>query len=1368
MNNNKIFSNLSDILKKLIDKLINHFKSDDNPVIRKYVYPDDDVIVKNPIPRKFGNFYFLGFENSGNHDNDENLAYEESLFKNFQKILYYVNNSIFFNKYIMKSEEGSEEYFSLFSLNLPPKISNLLTRNMFHYCFRYPRRFFEHGTNCFKKYIAEPLFWVDDISQKEEQQNDTHHTAENEARLKFITEGEEEEEDDGINLDQRLKEEELIVKDETEEQRNPSDKLESEPNQPETVNNLLIDLKERFSLKYTNKYSNISSIMKHLIMTQVNIFNNLTTKNINDVQFRESFYMRFFYNSVVYPSMIYIYKTILVTKNLSIMQKYEVYEIILNLLNSFSVFLIEITNPEIFNLEKIFEINKKRKFFTFEGETSNHMIEQSNKINKIVKNMEENNDPMKIRDNIKVLEENFGYFRILEDKVVINTKNIFTDFVDIYEIKKQNYSNNVIKALLSLNDVKAASYKQNTYFMFIKNILMKKYVDENGVKIESEKGKDEKINFRRGSDESMNDNANQNNEFRRDKPKRNTVGMSKKDMVQLELESPYIPTEQDELNKLDMNNVDSMSHLRFVLINMTKIILIDPVTFQLNILRDDTVDLCRNLIGGKMIPKVRKFFPTHILKDFFLWDQPNSYTGPYGTLLDIVEFLRVLCEGHNQAFQVFMETIDMFDDDGSSVKLNDFLFKINMDIIELLEHYLDRQDTIGFMEKRPQVDFFYKLYSNITNFFIEIIQGSFSYVYLTTFIPIPNSAFYDYHIRHMLLLENLPRSLKYSAYVSCFLKLVDNILQEKVTTSNDTIKKILDVMNSKQKEKGDGEGEFSKVDAFPHLYIVRSLNYFNLYQNAKFCIHKVYCKIKDIPISSIKTVPHLELLELFKTNDDFCNDILFSIATSIFMILKNLSMKNIYDRKKAYSFVKGLQDNPDEEYLFFSTIIRTVELNYTVPENLGSIRTLREKIIKQDPDEKDLFENILFFKRTKCDFFAVEIFLIDPLSLKLEENDIDIVVKTTDVTNLHEKQVHLLNKIPRIIEVINTRKDIDSWNPLIRVIATLNYTQDKMVTLVSNWVSVCFMLIVNITLMLTLRQEDYMSGGDYESMVFAFNAIHLTGNFLLIMNLLLIDGFYEIRIDKAEALTSKFPIYYNFVICIIATLDPQLYFLFSFGLFSMVPLIDVMRIVTVALYNRTIQFLSAGAFLLFFIIIFAAFGFFFLREDMVSADGSIVYCVTYFSCFIETFTYGLRDLGVQDQPYILSYYNEFYWKRFIFDWLFFFFTLFILINIFNGIVVDTFQSYREENEKIQDHLQNVCYICHLSRNDLAIKSLDFDVHITEEHSVRDYINFLIKIKSIDENDLNNLGTQALKLMEEGEPSMFPMKTSMSYDKKKLL
>ena len=167
------------------------------------MYPNE-VSKVITIQKKFGDFYhdFFLIPNMSKPDkklsvineeldsgiynelDNENIKYEEQLFIAFHEILYYIDDDKFFRESIFKHEGGSIEYFSLFTSKLKPKISLLLMRNMMHYIFRYPRWFWEKGTNCYDSYLSDPLFWVNDRSPGSDYKNNKIENL-NEQKLSF-------------------------------------------------------------------------------------------------------------------------------------------------------------------------------------------------------------------------------------------------------------------------------------------------------------------------------------------------------------------------------------------------------------------------------------------------------------------------------------------------------------------------------------------------------------------------------------------------------------------------------------------------------------------------------------------------------------------------------------------------------------------------------------------------------------------------------------------------------------------------------------------------------------------------------------------------------------------------------------------------------------------------------------------------------------------------------------------------------------------------------------------------------------------------------------------------------------------------------
>ena len=72
-------------------------------------------------------------------------------------------------------------------------------------------------------------------------------------------------------------------------------------------------------------------------------------------------------------------------------------------------------------------------------------------------------------------------------------------------------------------------------------------------------------------------------------------------------------------------------------------------------------------------------------------------------------------------------------------------------------------------------------------------------------------------------------------------------------------------------------------------------------------------------------------------------------------------IKNIYDRIKANAFMKNIQNAEESEYLFFSRIVRSVEINYIVSEHYDIQEKMYQKIqnnVEKDYEHYDTFLKI--------------------------------------------------------------------------------------------------------------------------------------------------------------------------------------------------------------------------------------------------------------------------------------------------------------------------------------------------------------------------------------------------------------------------
>lgn len=103
-----------------------------------------------------------------------------------------------------------------------------------------------------------------------------------------------------------------------------------------------------------------------------------------------------------------------------------------------------------------------------------------------------------------------------------------------------------------------------------------------------------------------------------------------------------------------------------------------------------------------------------------------------------------------------------------------------------------------------------------------------------------------------------------------------------------------------------------------------------------------------------------------------------------------------------------------------------------------------------------------------------------------------------------------------------------------------------------------------------------------------------------------------------------------------------------------------------------------------------------------------------------------------------------------------------MINIINGIIVEDFQSQRQENNKIKDLKENSCFVCSIERAKFEARGIDFHTHIYSEHNVIDYYQLFLKIQSLPVEDLTYIEYYVLKNKLQNLTDFLPSKTSKHF------
>uniref|UniRef100_A0A803YFQ8 Inositol 1,4,5-trisphosphate receptor n=1 Tax=Meleagris gallopavo TaxID=9103 RepID=A0A803YFQ8_MELGA len=218
-------------------------------------------------------------------------------------------------------------------------------------------------------------------------------------------------------------------------------------------------------------------------------------------------------------------------------------------------------------------------------------------------------------------------------------------------------------------------------------------------------------------------------------------------------------------------------------------------------------------------------------------------------------------------------------------------------------------------------------------------------------------------------------------------------------------------------------------------------------------------------------------------------------------------------------------------------------------------------------------------------------------------------------------------------------------------------------------------------------------------------------------------------------------------------------FFYSFLLFDLVyreeTLLNVIKSVT--RNGRSIILTAVLALIL--VYLFSIIGFLFLKDDFImevdrlkirtpvagiaflikicfqseeEEDGIERTCDTLLMCIVTVLNQGLRNGGgVGDVLRKPSKDEPLFAARVVYDLLFYFIVIIIVLNLIFGVIIDTFADLRSEKQKKEEILKTTCFICGLERDKFDNKTVSFEEHIKSEHNMWHYLYFIVLVKVKD-------------------------------------
>jgi hypothetical protein len=335
---------------------------------------------------------------------------------------------------------------------------------------------------------------------------------------------------------------------------------------------------------------------------------------------------------------------------------------------------------------------------------------------------------------------------------------------------------------------------------------------------------------------------------------------------------------------------------------------------------------------------------------------------------------------------------------------------------------------------------------------------------------------------------------------------------------------------------------------------------------------------------------------------------------------------------------------------------------------------------------------------------------------------------------------------------------------------------DIIIILIVHMIIICFVLFVFFKYKYKLKFKHEIMHSYSEKFIFK-----KTGENLRLNNYFSEEEFLN---KVGRNLSIKQIIYTGFVKAILYNREINIYFftiLFNIlfliipnCIFLSIPLLLVANInplllgIVVSFQMRLKQLLVVLIFMYLIVYLFSWFAFYYFPELFefdnllnVITDNTEQekLCSSMIQCYLTMLSYGVRSGGgIGDVLPKLSYkVNPGYFVAgFFFVVLFHIFVIWIMINLFFGIIVDTFAALREKTYKIEEDKKNTCFICQITRDGAMNKNINFEQHVKNVHNIWNYVYFIAYLHINNEKNFKSLETKVLNKIRKGDTSWLPI------------
>ncbi|KAM7410767.1 hypothetical protein PAMA_020957 [Pampus argenteus] len=168
-----------------------------------------------------------------------------------------------------------------------------------------------------------------------------------------------------------------------------------------------------------------------------------------------------------------------------------------------------------------------------------------------------------------------------------------------------------------------------------------------------------------------------------------------------------------------------------------------------------------------------------------------------------------------------------------------------------------------------------------------------------------------------------------------------------------------------------------------------------------------------------------------------------------------------------------------------------------------------------------------------------------------------------------------------------------------------------------------------------------------------------------------------------------------------------------------------------------------------------------VTEDEEESDSERA-CDTLLMCIVTVLNHGLRNGGgVGDVLRKPSKNEPLFPARVVYDLLFYFIVIIIVLNLIFGVIIDTFADLRSEKQKKEEILKTTCFICGLERDKFDNKTVSFEEHIKQEHNIWNYLYFIVLVREKNKTDYTGPESYVAHMIKNNNLDWFPRMQAMS-------